>query len=88
MPDVTNHDRADWARAAIDTYAAATRGRSDEQRIDEANPDNAEEIISDFLADLRHLVDELDLTVDFDALSARGAYHYDAEVREEAQVDA
>jgi len=85
-----NGNRASWARTGVNAYAAETRHSPSEQVIDMTTPDewpgrdHAEEVISDFLGDLRHLCKELGL--DFDELSERGNGHYEYEVAEEAEL--
>lgn len=83
--DGRNEDRAGWAREALDAYCRATRNGS---TLADSDP---QEVISDFLGDLRHLIDQLaneaGLEVEegdnamalFDNLAASGEGHYKAE---------
>jgi molybdopterin synthase catalytic subunit len=75
-----NEDRAHWALEAVNTYAGLTRNNADEQRVNEVDAEQAEEVISDLLADMRHLCKRLG--VDFEAANARGDLNYTAELEE------
>ena len=74
MSDITNTQRAAWARTAIEAYAAAKEGRADY--------DDTATVIRDFLCDLMHYAQRQ--VVAFAACVDRAALHYDAERREEA----
>lgn len=79
MSEVTNTTRAGWARTALEAYIGETRhGGGYELTLD--NSENNEEVIGDFLCDLRHLCDDLGL--DFEVLAERGAMHHREEIAE------
>lgn len=75
-PDfITNQDRADWARAALQAFATAHYGN--ENDLD--NPETVDMILGDFLGDLYHWVgcEEVDASLE------RGHEAYHEEVAEE-----
>jgi hypothetical protein len=76
-PEGKNQDRAEWARAAVETFQAQT-GLTDADGLDTA--------ISDLLADLAHLCDEEGL--DFGHLIWRADNHYTEETSSEDSEDA
>jgi hypothetical protein len=90
MSDVTNADRAGWARTALDAYVDETRSPcASAYELTPENKDNNEEVIGDFLCDLRHLCDALGL--DWESLNDSGAMHYRdeaEEARQEAEEEA
>lgn len=69
MDDPTNEDRAEWALAAVDAFAAVTNMDACE---------TTETIANDLLANLMHLADSrcFELSID------RARMHYDAETQE------
>lgn len=76
----TNVDRAGWALAALNTFAALTHHREDEQTVtldDLADPAIAGEYIGDLICDLLHLAAQTGN--DPDALIEAGRGHFDAE---------
>lgn len=84
MPN--NRDRADWVRDALDTYCYRTRhegwkGYTAAPTAEEIEA-NQHEVISDFVCDLMHLVDDL-FGGDFDGVLTRARNHYVEEIEEE-----
>lgn len=71
----TNDQRADWAAKALDVFAKDTGMRSS------TNWEDADLIVSDFLADLMHMCDRDD--IDFSTAIARAESHY----RDEAPLE-
>jgi hypothetical protein len=69
--DVTNSERADWANAALTTFARVTGQLGD---LDA----DGETVLSDLLADLHHWADALG--IDWESASGRGDYHYVCEI--------
>lgn len=76
----TNEDRAEWARKSLWTYVEETRYGSSDYELEPDNKDNNEEVIGDFLSDLRHLCDALG--IDWDSVNSSGAMHHREEVAE------
>lgn len=74
MMDVTNEDRAEWARTACDAFAELTG-----QKMEHDLP----EIIGDLIANLLHLANLEGLCPE-DRLE-NGKMHFDAEIEEEAE---
>jgi hypothetical protein len=76
-PEGMNDDRAEWARAAVEAFRAAT-GTDDGDAI------------SDLLADLMHLCDREPDTfgASFRRQLERAAMHYEEETAEVEEVDA
>jgi hypothetical protein len=70
MSEVTNDQRAEWARAALDAFARQTG-----QSVD--LPDGDTEVICDLLCDLHHWADAHDLL--WDEALALAEMHYEAE---------
>ncbi len=70
MSEVTNDQRAQWARGALEAFARQTG-----QSID--LPDGDTEVIGDLLCDLHHWADAHDVM--WDVALARGEMHYEAE---------
>lgn len=69
----SNHQRAEWARAALDTFRDATH------MADEA----IETVLQDLLTDLRHLCDEHE--IDFADVDRDAEGNYLEELEEEKQ---
>jgi hypothetical protein len=78
MTTLTNEDRADFALAAVRTYASRTRFLEADREMNV----NFEEIAVDLLCDLMHAFDSYG--EDFDYLLSRAREHYNAEIAEEA----
>jgi hypothetical protein len=70
LPEVTNHRRTQWARAALEAFARQTG-----QSVD--LPDGDTEVIGDLLCDLHHWTDAHGVM--WDQALARGEMHYEAE---------
>lgn len=68
----TNQIRAEWAQAALDTFAAITR-------MDTAG-EETETILGDLLANFMHLCHQQNL--DFVCLLGAGRTHFEAEIAE------
>jgi hypothetical protein len=64
-----NGARANWAAAALTTFAYSTG----------QNGESVAQVMADLLGDLHHLTDYLGL--DFDAIVEHGAFHYAHEVK-------
>lgn len=81
-----NEDRANFAWAAVNAYAAETRSGGErvvsDPRLSTDTRAQAEEVISDLLCDLRHLAVAWD--IDWEAVDERGRWHFDFEVAEAA----
>ncbi len=75
MTDITSEQRAAWAAKALLQYAIDKEGG--EELYDEA-----ELVLSDLLADLRHYAARE--SIDFKTCIDRAEMHYDAEVAEES----
>lgn len=74
-----NDDRAEWACSGLVAYAMETRNDPGDQEINYLSDDpdekeHVEEVVSDFLCDLRHLLDKAGIS--FDAMLTRSAMHY------------
>ncbi len=65
-----NQERASWVEAALQAFCKETR----QSLVNDGN----EEVVSDFLGDLRHYCELHKL--DFDALNARGGRRYKEEI--------
>lgn len=78
-----NGDRAEWAGAALDAYAAQTRHDPREQTVfvtgpdDEDGRENAEEVMSDLLCDMQHLCARWG--IEWPAMLERADGHFAAE---------
>lgn len=68
---------ADNAFAALTAYRKATLTRPSKADLDRDNTELVAEVVTDLLADLRHLCDELDLM--FEPLDEWAQVHYAAE---------
>lgn len=88
MPN--NRDRAEWVRDALSTYCERTRHErwNDYTAAPTAGEieANQHEVISDFVCDLMHLVDDL-FGGDFDGVLTRARNHYVEEIEEGCDCD-
>lgn len=75
----SNAERAEWARLSLNKFTQLTFYDTFKQTCD---TEGAETVMSDFVADLMHLCDEID--VDFDEVLCRAHNHYAEEVAEES----
>lgn len=71
-PEGQNDDRAEWARQALETFAATTG-----LNMDGETP----EAIGDLLANIMHFCDRNGL--DFDERLANARFHYDEETQDD-----
>jgi hypothetical protein len=75
-PEDKNHDRAEWALSAIQTFGTAT-GECFDKFEGEERTDILKQNISDFLANLAHLCDREG--IDLRERLSTAQYHYDEE---------
>lgn len=73
-----NADRAEWARAAVETFRDVCHGSP----LDE--PEGIEEAIGDLIADLLHLARAHN--IDPSIMVNRGMLHFEAEEAEAAEI--
>lgn len=75
MNDVTNSERADWARSALGKFSEVTG------LVRSGDAENLELVIKDFLCDLMHLCEQTD--IDLESLVADAEAVYREEVDNE-----
>lgn len=80
--EITNWDRAGYARAALDAYAEQTR---DDGTFGDEDSEEFVEVFSDLLGDLHHLARRAG--ADFNELLASGYHHFQHEVAEETALE-
>lgn len=80
---ITNWDRADYARSALDAYAEQTRAT--EGAVGDEDSEEFVEVFSDLLGDLHHLARRAG--ADFNELLASGYHHFQHEVAEETALE-
>ena len=76
-----NSDRAEWANAALDTFAALTHSDPREQSVDPEDKDYLEEVAGDLMCDLFHLLNQAG--IDPEEVIPTARYNYEFERDEE-----
>lgn len=78
-----NYDRAQWALIALDAFANETHHDPREKSVDPSDTDFLQEIASDLICDLMHLLKQSDL--DPEEIIASARYNFEFEVDEEEE---
>lgn len=80
-----NIDRAGWANAALDTFAALTHSDPREQSVDPEDKEFLEEVAGDLICDLMHLLHQAG--IDPEEVIPTARYNFNYELDEEALSD-
>lgn len=80
-----NEDRANWALAALNTFAKETHFDPREQTVDPEDKDYLEEVAGDLICDLMHLLHQAG--IDPEEVIPTARYNFNYELEDEAQAD-